>query len=149
MVPEIATILLGVTVGALAVLYAASRGYLGRKKKAATPAPSVTTIDTYATKTEQASDAQPTEAPAVRENAPSPAPEVRAEPTPEKTPAPAPAIYETVQPAPAPVTFAAPAASSFGAPTVGKKPTRTYRRRTAPVRSGAGSRKTLAKPKKS
>jgi hypothetical protein len=28
-----------------------------------------------------------------------------------------------------------------------KKPTRTYRRRTAPVRGGAGSKKTL-KPKK-
>ncbi len=147
MVLELATVLLGATVGAIAVLYAAAKGYLGRgKKAAANPAPSVPAIDTYAPTTEQAPEVPAAEAPAVAEPAPSPAPEVTAEPAPEPTPAPA--IYETVQPAPAPVTFAAPAASSFAAPTLTKKPTRTYRRRTAPVRSAAGSRKTLAKPKK-
>jgi hypothetical protein len=57
-------------------------------------------------------------------------------------------MYESVQPAPMPVTFSAPSTPSFGAPTLTKKPTRTYRRRTAPVRSAAGSKKTLAKPKK-
>jgi hypothetical protein len=146
MVLELATILLGATVGAIAVLYAASRGYLGRAKKAATTStPSITAIDSYAPTTEQA-EVPAAEAPAVAEPAPSPTPEITAEPTPE--PAPAPAIYETVQPAPAPVTFAPPPASSFSAPTFTKKPTRTYRRRAAPVRGAAGSRKTLAKPKK-
>jgi hypothetical protein len=135
MVLELATVLLGACVGAIAVLYAAPRGYLGRRKKAAaTPAPS---IDTYAPTTEQATEVPAAEAPTVAEPAPSPAPE----------PTPAPALYETVQPAPAPVTFAAPSTSSFAAPTLTKKPTRTYRRRTAPVRSAA-TRKTLAKPKK-
>jgi outer membrane biosynthesis protein TonB len=152
MVLELAIILLGACVGAIAVLYAGARGYLGRSKKATTtPAPSIPTIDTYATKTEQAPEVPAAEAPAVAEPAPSPAPEptptVEPTPAPEATPAPAPAIYETVQPAPAPVTFAAPTASSFAAPTL-TKPTRTYRRRTAPVRSAAGSRKALAKPKK-
>ena len=145
---ELATILLGTVVGALAVLYAATRGYLRRAKKAAaTPTPSIPTIDTYAPKTEQA-EVPAAEAPAVAEPAPSPAPAVTAEPAPEPAPAPAPAIYETVQPAPAPVTFAAPSASSFTAPTLTKKPTRTYRRRTAPVRSATGTRKALDKPKK-
>ena len=149
MVPEIATILLGVIVGAVAVLYAGARGYLGHSKKAAAAtAPSVPAIDTYAPTTEQAPEVPAAEAPAVAEPAPSPAPVVTAEPAPEPTSAPAPALYETVQPAPAPVTFAAPSASSFAAPTLTRKPTRTYRRRTAPVRSAAGSRKTLAKPKK-
>ena len=149
MILELATVLLGACVGAVAVLYAAARGYLGRgKKTAATPAPSIPAIDTYAPATEQAPEVPAAEAPAVAEPAPSPAPVVTAEPAPEPTPAPAPAIYETVQPAPAPVTFAAPSASSFAAPTLTKKPTRTYRRRTAPVRSAAGSRKALEKPKK-
>ncbi|HXY56707.1 MAG TPA: hypothetical protein VEH01_03745 [Nitrososphaerales archaeon] len=45
------------------------------------------------------------------------------------------------------MSYSAPSTTSFGAPTL-TKPTRTYRRRTAPVRSAAGSKKTLAKPKK-
>jgi len=57
-------------------------------------------------------------------------------------------MYETVQPAPAPVVYAAPSTPALGAPTLTKKPTRTYRRRTAPVRSAAGPKKSLAKPKK-
>jgi hypothetical protein len=56
-------------------------------------------------------------------------------------------MYETVQPAPAPVVYTAPSASALGAPTLTRKPTRTYRRRTAPVRSAPGSKKSL-KPKK-
>ncbi len=141
MVLELATVLLSVAVGAIAVLYAGSKGYLGHRKSKATAAP-VTQIDTYVTTTEQAPEVPATEAPAVAEPAPSPAPE------PEAAPAPAPALYENVQSAPAPVTYTSPSTPSFGAPTLAKKPTRTYRRRTAPVRSSAGSKKTLAKPKK-
>lgn len=141
MVLELATVLLGACVGAIAVLYAAPRGYLGhRKTKAATPAPPA---DTYTPTTEQAPEVPAAEARAVAEPAPSP--------TPEPSPAalPAPALYETVQPAPAPVTYAAPSTTTFGAPTFTKKPMRTYRRRTAPMRSSAGSKKALAhKPKK-
>jgi hypothetical protein len=150
MVLELATILLGACVGAIAVLYAAPRGYLGRKKKAAaTPPPSIPSVDTYATTTEQAPEVPAAEAPAVAEPAPSPAPEPEPTPAPVSEVTPAPALYETVQPAPAPVTYAAPSATSFVAPTLTKKPTRTYRRRSAPVRSAAGSKKTLThRPKK-
>ena len=142
MVLELATILVGVTVGAIVVLYAAAKGYFGHRKTTAAPAPAPTpSIDTYnTTTTEQAPEVPATEAPAVAEPAPSPAP--------EPTPAPAPALYETVQPAPAPVTYAAPTSGTFGAPTLAKKPVRSYRRRTAPIRSAPGSKKPLAKPKK-
>ena len=150
MFPEIAAILLGACAGAIAAIYAADAGYLGNRKMKAAAAP-VPSFDTYVTTTEQAPEVPAAEAPAVAEPAPSPTPEptptVEPTPAPEATPEPSPAIYETVQPAPAPVTFAAPSASSFAAPTL-TKPTRTYRRRTAPVRSAAGSRKALAKPKK-
>jgi hypothetical protein len=158
MVLEIATVLLGVAVGAIAVLYAAPKGYLGHRKKAAT-ASAPPTIDTYVQTTEQVPEVPATEAPAVVEPAPSPAPEPAPafemtyaqapapEPEPTPLPVPEPAFYETVQPPPAPVTYVAPSTTSFGAPTLTKKPTRTYRRRTAPVRSAAGSKKTL-KPRK-
>ena len=147
MVPVIATIVLGVAAGAIAVLFAASKGYLGHRKTSAPAAPD-TSIDIYATTTEQAPEVPAAEAPAVAEPAPSPAPEVTAAPEPEPAPAPAPApaMYETVQPAPAPVLYTAPSSPALGAPTL-TKPTRTYRRRTAPVRSAAGPKKTL-KPKK-
>jgi hypothetical protein len=149
MVPVVATIVLGVAAGAIAVLFAASKGYLGHRKTSAPTAPD-TSIDTYATTTEQASEVPAAEAPAVVEPAPSPAFEAIAapEPAPEPAPAPAPApaMYETVQPAPAPVVYTAPSTPALGAPTL-TKPTRTYRRRTAPVRSAAGPKKTL-KPKK-
>ena len=150
MVLELATVLLGACVGAIAVLYAAPRGYLGhRKTKAATPAaappaalvatPEPALEETYAPMTEQAPEVPVTEAPAVAEPAPSPEPE----------PAPLPALYETVQPAPAPVTYTAPSTTSFGAQTLVKKPTRTYRRRTVPTRSASGSKKSLTnRPKK-
>ena len=151
MVPVVATIVLGVAAGAIAVLFAASKGYLGHRKTSAPAAPD-TTIDTYATTTEQAPEVPAAEAPAVAEPAPSPvpevtpAPEVTAAPEPAPSAAPAPAMYETVQPAPAPVLYTAPSSPALGAPTL-TKPTRTYRRRTAPVRSAAGPKKTL-KPKK-
>ena len=141
MVPEIATVVLGVCVGAVVVIYAAARGYLGHKKKAAAP---VTSIDTYIANSEPAAEVPVTEEPVVAEPAPSNAPS----PAPEVAPTPAPAPYESVQPAPAPVTYSAPSSTSFAAPALAKKPTRTYRRRTAPVRSAAGAKKTQDKPKK-
>jgi hypothetical protein len=110
------------------MLYLASRPS-GQVKNATSALASTTT---YTPQTEQAIVAA--ETPVVASPAPSPAPE----------PTPAPALYETVQPAPAPVTYAAPATTSFGAPTLTRKPTRTYRRRTAPVRSAPAAKKTLA-----
>ena len=139
MFAEIATILLGVCVGSIAVVYAGAKGYLGHSKKTAA---ALATIDSYPTKMGQA-EVPATEAPAVAAPAPSPASESSA---PKAVPSPAP--YESVQPAPAPVTYSAPSSTSFGAQTLAKKPTRTYRRRTAPVRSAAGVKKPLAKPKK-
>lgn len=125
MVLELATVLLGVCVGAIAVLYAAPKGYLGHKRmKYSAP---VTSIQPYVS-----APVEP--APEVKYTAPEPAPE----PAPFHS-----AFYETVQPPPAPVTYAAPSTTSFGAPTLAKKPVRTYRRRTAPVRSTA-SRSTVA-----
>jgi hypothetical protein len=125
MVLELATVLLGACVGAVAVLYAAPKGYLGHPRKKESSA-EVTSLESYTPATEQES-VPAAEAPAAVEPAP---------PT-------APALYETVQPAPAPVTFASSSPTSFGAPSVSKKPTRTYRRRTAPVRSTAASKATL------
>jgi hypothetical protein len=136
MVLELATVLLGASVGVIAVVYAASRGYLGRKKTkaASTPAPS---IESYATSTEHAPKVPTADAPSAVEHAPFPTPE----PTPEPSPEPTTSFYETVQPPPAPITYALPFPSSSESPTLTKKPTRTYRRRSAPVRGAAGSRK--------
>ncbi|MDG6900078.1 MAG: hypothetical protein JRN59_04850 [Nitrososphaerota archaeon] len=131
MVPEIAAILLGTCVGAVAVVYAGSKGYLGHRKTRTAPS-SATTTSTFTTATEQAKEVPAAETPAAAEPAPSPAP----------------ARYETVQPAPTPITYSAPSSTSFAAPSFAKKPTRTYRRRTAPVRGATGVKKTLAKPKK-
>lgn len=125
---ELLTVLLGGSAGAALMLYLASKPS-GHAKNAASAVASTTA---YAPATEQVVKAA--EAPVVVSPAPSPAP----------TPAPAPALYETVQPAPAPVTYAAPSPTTFGAPTLTKKPTRTYRRRTAPVRSASAAKKTLA-----
>ncbi|MDA4124979.1 MAG: hypothetical protein OK438_05970 [Thaumarchaeota archaeon] len=129
---ELWTVLLGVSVGAVAVLYAAPKGYLGhrRKKESST---SVTSLESYTPATEQVVEVPAPETPAAV----------------EPVPFSAPALYESVQPAPAPVTYPSSSVTSFGAPSISKKPTRTYRRRTAPVRSTAGSKATLkAKPKK-
>lgn len=130
MVLELATVLLGAAVGAVAVLYVAPKGYLGHRKTRS----QTVSMETYTPETEQAVEVPAAVQPAVAEPAPSPAP--------------TPAFYETVQPAPAPVTYAAPSTTSFGAPTMAKKPTRTYRRRAAPVRSTSGPKKAPAKTKK-
>ena len=131
MVLDITTILLGVGVGVAAVLYAAPKGYLGHPRKKESRA-AVTPLESYTQATEQAS-IWTAEMPAAAEPAPSTAPP----------------LYETVQPSPAPVTYGASSPSSFGAPSISKKPTRTYRRRTAPVRSTVGSRAPRStKPKK-
>ena len=145
MVLELATVLLGAFVGALAVLYAAPKGYLGHRK---TKSSATTTIETFAPAPETVPEV-PYEAPHAEEfsyaaEAPKAPEPVVAEPSPE----PAPSFYESVQPAPAPVTYSAPAPASFSAPTFAKKPVRTYRRRTAPVRSSVGTKPKAAKPKK-
>ncbi len=131
MVLEVVTVLLAAAVGIIAVLYAAPRGFFGHRKKSSTPKPSP---ESHTSTTEKAIEFPPFEAYTAIEPAPSPAP--------------APAQYESVQPAPAPVSYATPSTTSFGAPTLAKKPTRTYRRRTAPIRSAAGSKKALTEKKK-
>ncbi|HLQ06439.1 MAG TPA: hypothetical protein VK126_01645 [Nitrososphaerales archaeon] len=131
MVLEVVTVLLAAAVGIIAVLYAAPRGFFGHRKKPSTPKPST---ESHTSTIEQAIEFPPFE------------PITAVEPAP--APAPAPAPYESVQPAPAPVSYAPPSTTSFGAPTLAKKPTRTYRRRTAPIRSAAGSKKALAEKEK-
>jgi hypothetical protein len=127
---ELLTVLLGGCAGAAMMIYLASRGNTDQvKSPSAAYAP-----------TPEPAPMVAMEAPAAIAEAPS------AEPSP--TPAPAAGLYETVQPSPSPVTYAAPSTTSFGAPTLAKKPTRTYRRRTAPVRGAAGSKKTLAAKQK-
>lgn len=154
MVPEIAIILLGACVGAVVVVYASATGYLGHRKTKAvsTSVTSLASIDSYVPTAEQSAEqlaeVPAAEAPAAAETSPAPAAEPPPAPAPESAPSPAPALYETVQPAPAPVTYSAPSQSSFIAPPLAKKPMRTYRRRTAPVRSAAGVKKAAAKSKK-
>lgn len=127
---EIATILLGACMGAVAVLYAAPKGYLGHRKKKGSEA--VASLETYTTATGQV-DSPTVEVPATVEPAPS-----------AVTP-----LYESVQPAFAPVTYNIPASTTFGGSTITKKPTRTYRRRSVPVRSSAVPKSTrTAKTKK-
>jgi hypothetical protein len=128
MVLELATVLLGAFVGVAAVLYAAPKGYLGHPRKKLS-IDSVTSLESYTPSTEQAVGVPAAVATTVAEPAPSPVQ----------------AIYETVQPTPAPVQYAAPFryTASLGAPSISKKPTRTYRRRTAPVRSTAASKTSL------
>jgi hypothetical protein len=87
MVPEIATILIGTCVGAVAVVYAGTKGYLGHRKSRAAPSPATTT-SAIATATEQANEVPAAET------------RVAAEPAPSPSPAPSSARYETVQPAP-------------------------------------------------
>jgi hypothetical protein len=128
---ELLTVLLGGCAGAALMVYLASRPNYGQVKNSLSAE-----TTTYAPTTERAIEVA--EAPVAVSSAPSPASE----------PAPAPAMYETVQPAPAPVTYAAPSSTSFGAPTLTRKPTRTYRRRTAPVRSAAAPKKALAAKRK-
>ncbi|QQG48687.1 MAG: hypothetical protein HY247_08130 [archaeon] len=116
--------------GAVAVLYAAPKGYLGHPRKRG----SASSLESYAPATEQVK-VPATEVPAVAEPAPSPAP--------------APALYESVQPAPTPVAYSSPSSTSFGAPSISRKTTKNYRRRTAPVRSTSVSKASrTTKPKK-
>jgi hypothetical protein len=129
MVLELTTVLLGAFVGVVAVLYAAPKGYLGHPRRRGS-VDSVKSPEPYTPTTEQAVGVPAAVATTAAEPAPSPVQ----------------AIYETVQPTPAPVQYTAPSTSSFGAPSISKKPTRTYRRRTAPIRSGAASKASL-KPK--
>jgi len=131
MVPELAlvTILLGALYGVFAVLYAAPKGYLGHPKKRQS-IDTVSSLETYVPTTEQAVGVPAAVATTVA----------------EPTPSPVQALYETVQPTPAPVQYTAPSVTSFGAPSISKKPIRTYRRRTAPARSTASSKASL-KPK--
>jgi hypothetical protein len=129
---ELLTVLLGAIVGAVLVLYAAPKGYLGHRRTKSSSS-SYATVDSYASTTVQPEETKTAET------------TFAAEPV----SAPAPALYESVQPAPAPVAYSAPSSTSFGAPSISKKPTRTYRRRTAPVRSAAGSKVAKStKPKK-
>jgi len=128
MVLEVATVLLGVCIGAIAVLYAAPRGYLGHSRKKVSGAAVEPVEMTFAQTEEQVVP---------------PADVFTAAADPEPTPSPPPALYENVQPelAPPPVTYTPSSAISFGAP-VPRKPTRTYRRRTAPARSASASKST-------
>jgi len=146
MVLELATVLLGAFVGVIAVLYAAPKGYLGHRRRKGS-IDSGTSLESSATPTEQAVGVPAAVATTVAEPAPSPDQAIYE--TVQPTPAPVQAIYETVQPTPAPVQYTAPSVTSFGAPSISKKPTRTYRRRAAPVRSAAASKASLkAKTKK-
>ena len=131
MVLDLATVLLGACVGVVAVLYAAPKGYLGHPRRKES-IDTVASIEPYAQPTEQAVGVPAAATTTAVEPAPSPI-QIQA-------------IYETVQPSPAPVQFTPPSSTSFGAPTISKKPTRTYRRRTAPVRSTASPKASL-KPK--
>ena len=133
---ELLTVLLGACVGAVAVLFAAPRGYLGHRRiRYTAPPTSIQPVDS-------APEPDPEEPPA-----PAPAPAPAPEPAPAFT-----APYETVQPPPAPVvSYAAPSTTSFGAssaPAFAKKPVRTYRRRTAPVRSHVPAKVAKTKSKK-
>jgi hypothetical protein len=137
MVLELATVLLGAFIGVVAVLYAAPKGYLGHSRWR-TSTKSVTPLESSATPTEQAVGVPAAVATTVVEPAPSPVQATYE--TVQPTLAPVQATYETVQPTLAPVQYAAPSTTSFGAPSISKKPTRTYRRRTAPARRTAASK---------
>ena len=126
MVLELATVLLGAVIGVVAVLYAAPKGYLGHPRRKASDDSRVS-LESYAAPTEQAAGVPA----AVETTAVEPAP------------SPVQAIYETVQPPPVPAQYVAPPVTSFGTPSISKKPTRTYRRRAAPTRSTAASKASL------
>jgi hypothetical protein len=134
MVLEVATVLLGVCVGAIAVLYAAPRGYLGHPRKKESGAAVEPVVMTFAQTEEQVVPPAETFTTAAE---------------PEPAPSPPPALYENVQPevTPVPVTYTPSSAISFGA-SVSRKPTRTYRRRAAPVRSAASRTPRSTRPKK-
>jgi hypothetical protein len=132
---ELAAVLLGAYFGGIALIYAAARGYLGHRKAKVTSA--VAPLESYTPVAAPAS-----EMPVRTEPMPSPVP--------EQAPAPAPAMYETVQPEPAPVTYAQTTTASFEAPLLTRtyRPTRGYRRRTAPIRRISPRETRLTKPKR-
>lgn len=141
MVFEVAMVLLGVCVGAVAVLFAAPRGYLGHPRRRGSSA-AVTKVEAaYAPTTEQVETPAEVAAVATEPVLPPAPAEATVTPT-EPGPSPAPALYETVQPqvSPPPVTYASPSVAAFGASPLIRKPTRTYRRRAPPVRSTSASK---------
>lgn len=126
MIPELilAAVLLEACIDVLAVLYAVSKGYLGHpRRKGLTD--SVAPVESHAAVREQPEGGLAAVATTVAESATLPVQ----------------AIYETVQPTPAPIHYV-PSITSFGVPSI-PKPTRTYRRRPAPVRSAAVSKASL------
>jgi hypothetical protein len=133
MVLEYVAVAIAALVCAVAVLYAAPKGFFGHKKTKSSA--SVSSPEHHTPAAEKPAEVQNVEVPAFFD--PAPAPVL------------APAMYETVQPAPAPVTYSPPTTTAFGAPSLTKKPTRTYRRRTAPVRSAIGAKAAKPKAKKS
>lgn len=124
----LAVVLFNAYIDVLAVLYWASKGYLRHPKRKGS-IDSVASVESYT---------PPQEHPV---GGPAAVATTMAEPA----PFPVQAIYETVQPTPPPVHYGAPSITSFGAPS-NSKPTRTYRRRPAPVRSAAAHKASL-KPK--
>ena len=114
----------------LAVLYAASKGYLGHHVRRVSIGP-----------------AAPVETDAVQQGQPVEVPSAGEATVVEPAPSPVLAIYETVQPAPAPVQYVAPTSTSFGAPSI-SMPTKSYRRRPAPVGSTATKSSLKQKTKK-
>lgn len=118
-------VMLDACIDVVAVLYWASKGYLGHLRRNGS-IESVAPVESYTAPPEQSIEI------------PAAVATTEAEPAPFQIQA----IYETVQPAPAPVYFAAPSTTSFGAPSI-SRPTKTYRRRLAPVRGAAASRASL------
>ncbi|MGD0477514.1 MAG: hypothetical protein ABSB29_05035 [Nitrososphaerales archaeon] len=110
-----AVVMLDACIDVLAVLYFVSKGYFGHPKRKGF-IDSAASVESYTPLEEQPVGGPAAVATTVVEPAPS---SVQA-------------IYETVQPTPAPVHYAAPSIASFGAPSI-SMPTRTYRRRPAPV----------------
>lgn len=133
MLPELtlAVVLFDVGAVVLALLHAVSQGYLWhpRRMKSINP---VASPEPCAQTAEQAGGVPAAAATTALEPAQSPVQ----------------ALYETVQPTTAPVPFAAPSTMSFGAPSA-SKPSRTCRRRSAPIRSTVVSRGSLRSRRKS
>lgn len=142
---EFVTILLGACFAALAVLYVALWDYLGHLRKMISSAVPTPVVKTYAPTVEPVVEA-PAEVELPAEEAPAGEAPVTSEPAPTF----APPLYETVQPTPAPAPLSYPTASvaSFGTTIGVKKPTWTYRRRPAPIRSTSASKAPHSKSKK-
>ena len=121
MILELAAFLLGVCVGVVAVLFAAQEGYLGHRRRKA----SIDLMTSFETSPPKAPFI-----PKMEEEAGVPA--VVATTVAEPAPSPITPTYETVQSNPAPLRNSTHLSTSFRAPTM-TKPTRTYRRRAAPV----------------